>query len=111
MRMTGSLGSFLKTSANAARDFDVASSADVLTAAVYYIKSIQSPLSVTGARSSSYPMAIVDFEHIPMHSRMFRQGRIGPLVVWHLELGLPVHRSLGLEGQLRKMCVTPLLAK
>ena len=35
MRMTGSLVSFLKTSANAARDFDVASSADVLTAAVY----------------------------------------------------------------------------
>ena len=35
--MTGSLGSFLKTSAKAARDFDVVSSADVLTAAVYYI--------------------------------------------------------------------------
>ena len=33
--MTGSLGSFLKTSAKAARDFDVVSSADALTAAVY----------------------------------------------------------------------------
>ena len=35
MRMTGSLGSFLKTSANAASDFDVASIDDVLSAAVY----------------------------------------------------------------------------
>lgn len=35
VRMTGSLGSFLKTSAKAARDFDVVSRADVLTAAVY----------------------------------------------------------------------------
>lgn len=33
--MTGSLGSFLKTSAKAARDLDVVSSADVFTAAVY----------------------------------------------------------------------------
>lgn len=41
--MTGSLGSFLKTSAKAARDFDVVSSADVLTAAVYYVLNIQSP--------------------------------------------------------------------
>ena len=56
-------------------------------------------------------MAIMDLLHIPMRSRMFRQGRIGPLVVWHLELGLPVRRSLGLEGQLRRMCVTPILAK
>ena len=56
-------------------------------------------------------MAIMDLLHIPMHSRMFRPGRIGPLVVWHLELGLPVRRSSGEEGQLRKMCVTPLLAK
>ena len=35
VRMTGSLGSLLKTSARAARDCEVASRADVLTAAVY----------------------------------------------------------------------------
>ena len=35
--MTESLGSFLKISAKAVRDFDVVSRADVLAAAVYYI--------------------------------------------------------------------------
>ena len=66
---------------------------------------------MTGARSSYFSMAIMDLLHIPMHSRMFRQGRIRPQVVWHLELGLPVRRSLGLKGQLRRMYVTLLPAK
>ena len=75
--MTGSLGSFLKTSANAARDFDVASSADVLTAAVYWIENSQSTLPMLPSSS----MEIMDILSIPMHSRMFRQGRIERLVV------------------------------
>ncbi len=49
--MTGSLGSFLKTSAKAERDFDVVSSADVLTAAVYYILKKNS-VTLIGDRSS-----------------------------------------------------------
>lgn len=52
--MTGSLGSLLKTSAKAARDFDVVSSADILTAAVYnalaYVPS--RPYRATGGLAS-----------------------------------------------------------
>ena len=109
--MTGSLGSFLKTSAKAARDFDVASSADVLAAAVYYIEYTQSPLSKTEARSPLSSMVSMDILNIPRHSHMFRQAHTGRLVVWYLELGLPVRRSSGLEEQLRKRCGTLLLAK
>ncbi len=79
--MTGSLGSFLKTSAKAERDFDVVSSADVLTAAVYYIKKKnQLPLLAAGARRPSTFVKSMDISHIPMHSHMFRPGRIMPLV-------------------------------
>lgn len=46
-------------------------------------------------------MASMDTLYILMHLRMFRQGRTGPLVVLHLELGQPVRRSSGLEQQSR----------
>lgn len=103
--MTGNFGSFLRTSKRVARDFEVLSRLDVLTAAVYWIRhSSQFPCIVTLLKQSRFGgMRLVSY-NAPEHLHMSRLGRIEALGASSSGLGLLERRSGVMEIQWKLAC-------
>lgn len=98
--MIGNFGSFLRTSESEARDFEVLSRLDVLTAAVYWMCRSSQFLRIRFWNSFKFAVGTVSW-NVPKHLHKSHLGRIEALEVSSLALGLLERRSGGMEIQLK----------